>query len=190
MSHIPHAFRPSAEPLEPLIVLSSIAPAPASAVSGSPIVETLTTDKPVYKVGQPIKITLTATNTTSANVVLPTMTQVGGFTVSRDFKNVWKSRPGRRAATSISLQPGQTQTYTITWNGHPNVGSLSRSATLTGTVQIDNTLANNTVSVAIDPAHGKGSTAGITAAVPNMTLSLTELTGVGLHVLFWSSRDN
>ena len=107
MSHIPHAFRPSAEPLEPLVVLSSIAP--ALAVSGSPIVETLTTDKPVYKVGQPIKITLSATNTTNANVVLPTRMQVGGFTVSRDFKNVWKSRPGRRQAASISLQPGQTQ---------------------------------------------------------------------------------
>ncbi len=153
MPSMHHVFRPSAERLEALNLLSSVAPAPASEVSGSPIVETLTTDKSVYKVGQPIHITLTETNTTNTDLVSSDMKQVGGFTVSRNFKTLWEFRAGRRAATSFTLQPGQTHAFTVTWNGHPNVGSLSRSAPLTGTVQVDNTLANDTVSIAIDPAR-------------------------------------
>ena len=69
MSHIPPAFRPSSgaarDPCRSFVHRAGA----GLEVSGSPIVETLTTDKPVYKVGQPIKITLTETNTTNANVV-------------------------------------------------------------------------------------------------------------------------
>jgi hypothetical protein len=168
------AFRPSAERLESHVLLSSVAMPLATGTSGSPIIETLTTDKSVYKVGQPIHITLTETNTTNTDVVLPNMKQGGGFTVSQKLKNVWKSRGTRPRATTFTLQPGQTHTVTVTWNGRPNVGSLSRSTPVTGTVQIDNTLANNTASIAIDPAHGKGSKAGVTGAIPNELLTLTD----------------
>jgi Intracellular proteinase inhibitor len=169
-----HAFRPSAERLEAHVLLSSVATALATGSSGSPIVETLTTDKTVYKVGQPIHIMLTVTNTTNMDVVLPNLTQQSGFTVSRDFKNIWKSKRARPGATPITLQPGQTHTVTFTWNGRPNVGSFSRSTRITGTVQVDNTLANNAVRIAIDPAHGKGSNAGVTDSMPNEVLTLTE----------------
>ena len=47
------AFRPSPERLEAHVVLSSAATA-IVASAASPIVETLTTDQTVYKVGQPI----------------------------------------------------------------------------------------------------------------------------------------
>jgi hypothetical protein len=174
MSSKRHAFRPSPDRLEAHVVLSSFGTGSAIAASGSPIVETLTTDKTVYTVGQPIHITLTETNTTNTSVVSANMKQGGGFVVSRHFKPVWKSPRARLAATSFTLQPGQTHTFTVTWNGHPNIGSLSRSTPVTGTVQIDNTLANNTVSIAIDPAHGKGSHAGVTGAVPDVTLSLVD----------------
>ena len=174
MSPMHHAFRPSAERLEVHVLLSALAPTATSGFSGSPIVETLTTDKTVYKIGQPIKITLTETNTTNANVVSPKMTERGGFTASRKFKNVWESRQAKPTAAPFTLQPGETHTVTVTWNGRPNVGSLSHSAHLTGTFQIDNALANNSASIAIVPAHGKGSNAGVTGAVPNETLSLVD----------------
>lgn len=169
-----HTFRPSAERLEAHVLLSSVAPAPASEFSGSPIVETLTTDKTVYKVGQPIKITLTETNTTNAAVVTANLKHGGGFIVSQHFKDIWKSKRAKPAATTFTLQPGQTHSVTVTWNGRPNVGSLSRSVPVTGTVQVDNTLANDTVSIAIDPAHGKGSNLGVTGAVHDEALTLTD----------------
>jgi hypothetical protein len=174
MSRIRYVFRPSAELLPAHVLLSSVAPAAASQISGSPIVETLATDKTVYKVGQPIKITLTETNTTNADVVSPNMTEHGGFTASRKFKDVWESKRAKPTAATFTLQPGETHTVTVTWNGRPNVGALPRSAPVTGTFQIDNTLANDTVNIAIVPAHGKGSKAGVTGAVPNETLSLVD----------------
>jgi hypothetical protein len=166
-----HAFRPSAERLEDHVLLSSTA-ALTFAPSGSPIVETLTTDKTVYKVGQPIRITLTETNTTNSTVVSPNVRGLDSFAASQDLKDVWKSKGANRAAPSYTLQPGQTHTISVTWNGHANVGSRSRSTPLTGTFEIDNTLANNSATIAIDPRHGKGANAGIVSAVPNEALTL------------------
>jgi hypothetical protein len=167
-----HAFRPSAERLEVHVLLSSAATA-AFAPSGSPIVETLTTDTTVYKVGQPIHITLTETNTTNATIVFAKGKGLNGFTASQDLKDVWKSSGVNRVAPSYTLQPGKTRTIKVTWNGHANVGSHSRSTPLTGTFELDNTLAHNGVMIAIDPARGKGANAGVTSSVPNMTLTLT-----------------
>jgi hypothetical protein len=166
-----HAFHPSAERLEAHVLLSSAAA--AFTPSGSPIVETLTTNKTIYKVGQPIQVTLTETNTTSSPVTSPTKAGVDSFTASQKFKDDWKSRGSKLAAPSYTLQPGQTHTITVTWNGHANVGSHSRSTPLTGTFEIDSTLANNSVFIAIDPRHGKNANAGITNFVPNEELTLT-----------------
>jgi hypothetical protein len=169
-----HAFRPTAEQLEAHVLLSSVAPVPGTAFPGSPIVETLTTDKSVYKVGQPIHITLTETNTTNVDFLSPNVKGLDSFTASQHYMDLWKSNGSRRAAPSFTLAPGQTHTITVTWNGHANVGSKSRSKPLTGTFQIDNTLANNSVSIAIDPRHGKGANAGVTASVPDEPLTLTD----------------
>jgi hypothetical protein len=167
-----HAFRPSAERLEAHVLLSSAATVTFSP-SGSPIVETLTTNKTIYKVGQPIQITLTETNTTNAAVTSPTKEGVDSFAASQKFKDVWKSRGSKLAAPSYTLQPGQTHSITVTWNGHANVGSHSRSTPLTGTFEIDSTLANNSVFIAIDPRHGKNANAGIKNFEPNESLTLT-----------------
>ena len=112
-----HAFRPSAERLEDHIVLSYVAPAQAFTASGSPIVETLTTDKTVYKVGQPIHITLTATNTTNTAVVLANMNQGGGFAVSRKFKNVWETK---------RAEPSRQNLHGTTWPNPHHQGHLER----------------------------------------------------------------
>ncbi len=165
-----HAFRPSTERLESLVVLS--AASAALPVAGPPITEVLSTNKTIYKVGQPIHITLTETNTTKVPLTLTNIAQVDGFTATRDFKVAWKiSARGQRAGSSV-LQPGETRTVRAVWNGRPNVAS-SASIPRTGTFEIDNTLANNSVTIAIDPAHGKGSTAGPTSSLPNDPLTLT-----------------
>jgi hypothetical protein len=169
---MPHVFRPAAERLEAHVLLSSTAVA-AVAAPTSAIVETLTTDQTIYKVGRPIHITLTETNTTNNTITSPSVAGLDSFTASQDFKDVWKSKGSKLAAPSFTLQPGQTHTITVTWNGHANVGSHSRSKPLTGTFEIDNTLANNSVSIAIDPRRGKGANAGIVSSVPNEELTLT-----------------
>ena len=153
-----NAYRPEVERLEAHVLLSSSAITFPS--SGSPIVETLSTDKTIYKVGQPIHITLTETNTTNAAVVSATQPGLATFTASQNYKDVWKSPGSRRAAPSFTLQPGQTHSITVTWNGQANVGSHSKSTPLTGTFELDNTLASEPVFIAIDPRHGKNANDG------------------------------
>lgn len=169
-----HAFRPSAERLEDHVALSTTAAAAITATTtATPIVETLTTDQTIYKVGEPIHITLTETNTTNTTLVSSQVAGLDSFTVSQNFRDVWKSKGSRQASPSFTLAPGQTHTISVTWNGHANVGSRSRSQPLTGTFQIDNTLANNSVTIAIDPRRGKGANAGIKSLVGNEALTLT-----------------
>lgn len=95
-------FRPTAEQLEAHVLLSSAAAATA-ATQASPIVETLTTDQTIYKVGQPISITLTETNTTNTTIVSPRVTGLASFTVSQNFKDVWKSKGSKLAAPFVHV---------------------------------------------------------------------------------------
>ena len=162
--------RPSIERLESHVLLSATATAFGS--TAPPITETLTTDKSIYKVGEPIHITLTETNNTSSTITMPSMQQSGEFTASRDFKVVWRSKVQQSDSAATTLAPGQTTTISTTWNGSPNVGSSPRSTKLTGTIHIDNTLANDSVVIAIQPRHGKGSNVGIVNALPEETLTL------------------
>jgi len=171
MPRLGQRFKPSAERLESHVLLSMAAS--AGVLPTAPITETLTTDRTIYKVGQPIRMTLTETNNTGATVSVPNITGGNGFTATRNFKIVWASGARRPGAGSPTLEPGESRTVNAVWNGRSNVGSGSRGAPLTGTFEIDNTLATNSVTIAIDPRHGKGSTAGVTSSVPMNTLTLT-----------------
>ena len=91
--------------------------------------ETLTTDKTIYKVGQPIHITLTETNTTNATIVSPSVTGLDEFHREPELQGRLEVEGGKAGRASFTLQPGQTHTITVTWNGHANVGSRSRSDT-------------------------------------------------------------
>jgi hypothetical protein len=162
-------FSPSAESLEAHVLLSTATG--FGAVPVVPISETLTTDKTIYKVGQPVRIALTVTNNTSSTVTLPSV-KGGGFSALQNVKLVWSSRDRAHRARTATLAPGETRTISTVWNGRGNLGSSSPRGPLTGTFNIDNTLATNTVLIAIDPRHGKGSTAGLTESVPNMSLTL------------------
>jgi len=87
----------------------------------SGITYSLTTDHSVYQAGQPIQITFTETNTgTQAVTVSLSPTD---FTVSEqspDFDGqVWESNPQNdgQPPTSVTLQPGQSESQTATWDG-------------------------------------------------------------------------
>jgi hypothetical protein len=77
----------------------------------------LTTDQPVYQVGQPIELTFTETNVSSQPVtveVSPT-----NFTISRNNAAIWQSDPADagQSPTSETLLPGQSVSQTASWNG-------------------------------------------------------------------------
>jgi hypothetical protein len=82
----------------------------------------LTTDKSVYQVGEPIRVTFTETNTGQEPA------QIGvdagdGLTVMQDGAVVWDQNQGRLfplCTVSETLQPGQSRTWTGTWDGIPN----------------------------------------------------------------------
>jgi hypothetical protein len=96
--------RLSAELLEGRTLLSSLS-------------YSLTTDQPVYQVGQPIEITFTETNTGKQPVtveVSPT-----DFEVSQNGDSVWQSNPGNASQppTTQTLKPGQSVEQVATWDG-------------------------------------------------------------------------
>jgi hypothetical protein len=77
----------------------------------------LTTDQPVYQVGQTIKITFTETNTGDQPVTVelsPT-----DFTVSQGNTAIWQSDPDNagQPSSSVTLQPGQSVSQSASWNG-------------------------------------------------------------------------
>jgi uncharacterized repeat protein (TIGR01451 family) len=83
----------------------------------SGITYSLTTDQPVYQVGQTIQFTFTETNTGDQPVtvaVSPT-----DFTVSRGPTAIWQSDPGDagQSPSSVTLQPGQSISQTASWDG-------------------------------------------------------------------------
>ncbi len=77
----------------------------------------LTTDQPVYQVGQTIQLTFTETNISNQPVtveVSPT-----DFEVSQNNNGLWQSGPGDGSQPPVqeTLQPGQSVQQTATWDG-------------------------------------------------------------------------
>jgi hypothetical protein len=77
----------------------------------------LTTDQPIYQVGQPIKLTFTETNTGKKPVkveVRPT-----DFTISQNGVTIWQSDPSNenQSPRPKSLRPGQSVSQTASWDG-------------------------------------------------------------------------
>src|SRR5207302_8206637 len=93
----------------------------------------LTTDKSVYQVGEPIQITFTETNDTDQPISFTHGPGVDSFSVAQDDVTVWQSNRGWSVWQSNggwwsnppviwldTLQPGQSFTRTATWDGIPN----------------------------------------------------------------------
>jgi hypothetical protein len=105
----------------------------------------LTTNQSVYQVGQPIELTFTETNVTDAPVTVevhPT-----DFTVSQNNAAVWQSDTANagQPPTSETLQPGQSESQTASWEGtcsysSPGLGSSApmSAINLFGTFTVSN----------------------------------------------------
>lgn len=112
--------------------------------AGAGLTETLTTDKPVYQVGEPVKMTLTETNTSDHDVQLAEGAVNDGFFVAQNGATVWFSNTGAQPASIalIDLHPGESHTIQATWDGHPNNNVINNPlesespATPTGTFEI------------------------------------------------------
>jgi len=77
----------------------------------------LTTDRSVYQLGQPIELTFTETNGSNQPVtveVSPT-----DFTISQHHNPIWQSDPANagQSPTSETLLPGQSVSQTASWDG-------------------------------------------------------------------------
>ncbi|MBV8265025.1 MAG: hypothetical protein JO252_01620 [Planctomycetaceae bacterium] len=111
----------------------SLAPQASLAVSAA-------TDRPSYRIGQPVRITFTETNTGPTAVGV----DVGGpsaVTITRQGIEVWKmSGPMVFPTPALLLQPGQSRQDTIVWPGRftehtwlPMTGTFVVHGTLDGT---------------------------------------------------------
>ncbi|MCL6638494.1 MAG: LysM peptidoglycan-binding domain-containing protein [Firmicutes bacterium] len=89
----------------------------------------LTTNRGVYRPGQPVVMSLIKTNVTDSPVTLRYNTgQRYDFTVrDRQGRVVWQWSRGRffsRETARVVLRPGESQTFTVTWDQRNNNGRL------------------------------------------------------------------
>jgi Intracellular proteinase inhibitor len=119
-------------------------PAPSSSPSSTTaITATLTTDKASYNAGDKVTISLTETNTSNQAVTIQYGPSVDGFSVTQNGATVWRSNAGMQPMfiQSITLQPGQSHTFTSIWNDLPNSnaspGGIMSAGPVTGTLQVN-----------------------------------------------------
>jgi hypothetical protein len=129
-------------------------PSPGEAAPGSlspqaspPGVATLTTNRPSFRRGQPVHITLTLTNQ-GGTAVRPTPgPRSASITIMQGSTVVWRSAGGHTAFRLRSSRPGQGLAFVAIWNGRPNqpgVGPLG-----TGTYTILAQVGTDSTSAAI-----------------------------------------
>jgi Intracellular proteinase inhibitor len=132
---------PVAPPPPPLL--------PPSTRSG--ISTSLTTDKSTYNAGDRITISLTEANTSNAPVTIESGPSVDGFSVTQNGATVWRSNAGIQPMfiQAITLQPGQSHTFTSVWNGLSNSnassGGVIGAAPVIGTLQVNANFPGPTV---------------------------------------------
>ena len=134
------------EALEDKVLLTAattpIVPAPLPTISPvtQGLVEKLSTNHQVYRRGEPVVITLSETNTSQQAISVEEGPSIGGFYVSHDARKIWASNTGPQPMFVMlkTLEPGQSITQSVTWNGQTNVGSASSA---TGNFTIGSQLA-------------------------------------------------
>ncbi len=110
------AFHPNVERCENLTLLSTMAPGAiaqhSDATVAAPLSLSLTTDQSTYTVGQPVQLTLTATNTSQSAVSFDAGPSNKGFLISQNGSVVWQSNAGMQPMFMqyVTLQPGQSCT--------------------------------------------------------------------------------
>jgi hypothetical protein len=101
-----------------MIVSPSLPPTPSP--STSTISASLSADKLVLRRGHPVHITLALLNTGSEPVSLAATPADVQFSARHGSKLVWRRVDSGKSDASMSLAPGQTIRFAITWHGRPN----------------------------------------------------------------------
>jgi hypothetical protein len=120
---------------------------------------TLTTRESAYRLGQPVTMTLTLTNKTDTSVTITPNPFADGFYVSRGHVLVWKQDSKASTDADLSIAPGQTVTFTSTWNGRPNQAGAhsARSGIYTLAADLGDYQVSTTIRIGRrPPAHGSG----------------------------------
>lgn len=92
--------------------------APTGSVSA-----TLSADKSAIRPGKTVALSMTLTNTGDAPVTIPNGVDSDFFSASRlGQAPVWYRTGSGGPTTSVVLAPGQSVTFTTSWNGRPNQG--------------------------------------------------------------------
>ena len=89
----------------------------------APLVVRVTTDRPVYRLRRPVRITLTETNTSDHEVVVAIGCQILHGFITHDGVRVWTFRDLRLCPTGEGMLPaGASRTFDLFGNGRPNPG--------------------------------------------------------------------
>jgi hypothetical protein len=141
----------------------------AAAAQTGPIVVTVTTDKPSYAPGEPVRLTLTARNVSTSPVPANGGAQEYDFVV-RDASgaDVWRWSAGKAFILIYrygTLAPGETKTFSETWDQRRNDGQPVAPGTyrLFGTYTIDPPIDATPVSFTI----GQGAPPATATASPS-----------------------
>ena len=104
---------------------------PAASTSGLRL--RLTSDRPTYRVGSPIMLTLTVTNPARAAITLQfSSSQHYDFEVRHAGQTVWRwsaSRMFAQALTSLTIGPGERRVFAESWNQQDNSGQTVPAGT-------------------------------------------------------------
>ncbi|MBX6313471.1 MAG: hypothetical protein IRY99_11230 [Isosphaeraceae bacterium] len=88
----------------------------------SPLVVMVTTDRRAYRIGQPVQITVTETNTSDQPVTVLVGCQILKASVSNTGGAIWVFRDLRLCPTGRGvLEAGQSRQFVLVWNGQPNI---------------------------------------------------------------------
>jgi hypothetical protein len=98
----------------------------------NPLVSTVTTDQPVYQIGEAVQMTDTEVNTSDQSITIP-HPQLAAFGISHNGTPVLiDAVPAIYISGTETVAPGQVFTVSQTWNGTPMFGP-SAPGDLTGT---------------------------------------------------------
>ncbi len=122
---------------------SSTSTSSSTPSSTTSISATLTTDKTTYNAGDKVTISLTETNTSNQAVTIEYGPSADGFSVTQNGATIWRSNAGPQPMfmEAITLQPGESHTFTAIWNDYPNSDASPSGITsggfATGTFQVN-----------------------------------------------------
>jgi hypothetical protein len=139
----------------------------------SPLTQSVTTNQSTYQPGQPVQLTATETNTSiQAITILNTQDQfivMGYGGVNLPATNVSSSNP------IVTLQPGQSQTFTATWNPSGGQGSSASPSGYYRVLFQDNFQGTTSPQFVIDsPSTNSGTTGSTSGQLPGTSTSSTQ----------------